>query len=83
MTEIERYQTGKDLANALRATLPASKKADVAGETIRVSCPHCEKPLRIEKVTVRGWKDKEAAHCPHCGMEAYSAMCHTLRVYRG
>jgi RNase P subunit RPR2 len=73
-------RSAKQLAEAIRDLCPGDKKGDVSGTTRRIECPGCGRPLIVEEVVVLGWKDEESVNCPHCGIQAYSAMCWSLSI---
>lgn len=66
-------------AAGLKKMVPGKAK-DVSADSFEHNCDECGKPLRIEQVTVIGWKEKEGALCPYCGKVAYSAMCWSLKA---
>ena len=67
-------------ATRLEKVAPA-KKSDISHASFVKKCKSCGRSIRIEQVTVIGWKDPEQVNCPVCGQELYSAMCFNLEAY--
>lgn len=68
-------------AEWLKKVSPTSKKEDVSAASFVKKCKSCGRHIRVEQVTVIGWKDPERVNCPVCGEELYSAMCFSLEAY--
>lgn len=67
-------------AHGLKKMVPA-KARDVFADSFQKPCKECGKLLRIEEVTVLGWKEHEEAYCPFCGKIAHTAMCWSVKAF--
>jgi uncharacterized Zn-finger protein len=72
-------RTGRQMADEMRRTAPASKKGDISGYSADVTCPRCGQKFTVAIVVILGCKEKESVDCPYCGArDAYSEMCWSI-----
>ena len=72
------FDLASHVAAGLKKLVP-EKSEDIISHSHNIQCRDCRRQVRIEEVTVVGWKDRETVECPCCNSpDIYSSMCWSL-----
>lgn len=77
--EVQAYSAHDD-ARSIMDQIPEKRGETYADNWERVS-EVCGKTMRIEALTIAGWKDKEEAYCQVCREEVGSRMCFKIDAF--
>lgn len=69
---------GSIVSEVLKRAVPA-KAEDISTSSFDVTCPGCDRNIRVDEVLILGWRDNETVACPCCRFpNLFSSRCFSL-----